>query len=285
MLIIADVWVINVTYLIVFCVCAKTKVSLTDILYSLLPINFGYYWYVTCYLLFYLLYPYLNKFIETLSKAQFFRFTFILVLLYLILNTFLVNSTKYFTSNLVVWISIYFLVYYLKKYHYVFFEDIKLNWIIFISLVIFLVVMTYVFNVLAFKIGYFEDKIYMLSGNQSPILILIALSLFNLFRHLEFSSKFINFISSLTLYIYVIHDEYLFWQIRRQISDYVSSTIIKGSLFPEPIIYVLGLFVCAVFIATIYKITIHKLILPIVDKLYVYVKKLWENFETKCISK
>ena len=88
-----EVWTISVAILLIVEILRKGAVSPKLVIASIFPTTFGNNWYMTCYLLFYLIHPALNKIIHSFSKQQLLRAASVLAFLYLLL-TLQASSTK-----------------------------------------------------------------------------------------------------------------------------------------------------------------------------------------------
>lgn len=114
-----DIWVVSVIILILFRVVRGEAIDPQLVIKSLFPTTFSNNWYLTCYMIFYAIHPVLNKIIEGMDKQHLLRITLFLSALYITVNC-VVNglfaTSGFATSELTVWITIYFGVAYGKKY-------------------------------------------------------------------------------------------------------------------------------------------------------------------------
>jgi len=120
---IADVWVINIIILLIFELGGWYSVSAKNMIKSLLPTTFGTNWYITCYLLFYLIHTKLNQIIEACTQKE--LLTIDIVALALYYGAGYIKGDLFFTSNLILFVVVYFTVAYLKKYLCVMRENTK----------------------------------------------------------------------------------------------------------------------------------------------------------------
>lgn len=179
------------------------------------------YWYIACYLILYLVSPFLNTLIKNIDQKSHKKLILILILCFSIAPFFSNQSVG--TNNgltVIEFIIMYFIGAYLHKYPInksKYFEDFsknKIQLIFFTSTIMFLILnfITYNFgqvliNNTSSLLQYFGNLI-----NQNYIaynfliLILQSVCYFLWFNTLNIKSKFINYISSLTLGIYLIHD-------------------------------------------------------------------------------
>ena len=70
---IVDVWVISVVILVIHFLIPNNKLEGQNIISFFFPTLYGNNWYITCYILFYLIHPYLNIVINHLSRRELLR--------------------------------------------------------------------------------------------------------------------------------------------------------------------------------------------------------------------
>ena len=105
---IADVLTISVLWLLVPMITRVPFLNVKLIIKSLLPITFENNWYITCYILFYLASPFINKIINGIDGKIHFRIVLVLSFLYLFVNS--IIGDRYYISSLIVFIVVYFIV-------------------------------------------------------------------------------------------------------------------------------------------------------------------------------
>ena len=169
-----------------------------------MPTTFASNWYITCYLLFYPVHVFLNLIVKKLNKYQLLRLAGAMFILYCGIN--FVKGTLFFCSNLVLWITFYFVIAYMKLYMSEFANSKKANIIMLIICVACYAGIILVINFLGLRISFFQNKLFYFRLNCNPFMLMIAIALFNIMRRLTFKSKVINYISSLSLLIYIIHE-------------------------------------------------------------------------------
>lgn len=127
-------------YLFIYPSCLTTK----DIIKQIFPTCFANNWYMTCYIIFLFIYPWLNKLIAITDQKQLLlRITLFSSSLWIIADY--VKKDWFFSSNLILWVTIYFLISYLKLYCIRTMSNIKVGftlWIIGIAGYILQVVVT-----------------------------------------------------------------------------------------------------------------------------------------------
>lgn len=278
----ADLFTVNVLWLIaMLCYKGYSTLGLKTCIRSFFPFYFQMNWYVVTYVLFALIAPLINRVIKTLTKEQHFVISLVLFIFYMVFS--IVKSYPGY-SALVLWISFYFVISYFKLYGTNFIDSTKANVIVLISSILLMIVLHLVINFAGMKISFLSGKIA-ISKNCNFILFFTAFSAFNLMRKTTFSSKFINYVASLTLVIYLIHD----------------NTFMQGYIKPEQwhwiynnwgynhfllifFGYGLALFIASALIAALYNLTLQKLVHMLSDKIYGLLAKLINWCQTKLIK-
>jgi len=175
---------------------------------SLFPLTYNMYWFATAYIVMYLLSPFINSFIKTLSQARHLKFILLLVVLWSVVPTFTFGQAPGY-STLGWFILLYLIAAYIKLYPHKYFRKYKVN-----ILVAFLSYMTMILSVILLDIlglknsAFSDSATYFREMNMIPTL-LCSISLFLIFKNLKIgSSKVINTISASAFGVYLIHDNY-----------------------------------------------------------------------------
>ena len=61
-----NVWIISILFLIIY-LCGDFNLRIKDFIYEIFPNTFSSNWYITCYIIFLFIYPWLNKLINNLN--------------------------------------------------------------------------------------------------------------------------------------------------------------------------------------------------------------------------
>lgn len=191
--------------ILIICIICGVNVSSKTLLQQLLPITFQGCWFVGCYLFLYLLHPFINLIIQKSNKLDLLRITTILVVLYSVLpNVF--GDYKYYNNFLIGFITIYFVTAYFKLYLKNSSDNLALNIkFIFIGVAVILFLISFT-NILGNHYDMFNNKMLKWNIFSNPFIIILSIGLFNCFKKLRFYSNRVNTIASLTLYIYMIHE-------------------------------------------------------------------------------
>ena len=284
---ITTTWFYKLIYAIIFSVTAIVTITKTEMLLFIQPFNFNYgfgefYWFINMYIFLYLLSPFINKLIETLSQRQHKTLIIILLIMLSIVPTVTLNSTLnnngYTIASFVMLyiIGAYFGKYKLREnYH---FKNFSKNKYQLLLLVLFIIS---IFLAITPKIitDYFENStieilsyVKYLFGLKlidyiSPVIILESVLYLLLFETFDFKSKFINKVASLTFGIYLVHENNFlvkFLYDRLPIS-------VNGVIYPNVIIKML-LYSIIIFIVSAIIEYIRQLISKLITKTKIYKK-------------
>lgn len=256
----------------------KGNIPFKLIIKSLLPFNYATNWYVGCYVLFYAIHPMLNTCIASLKQVDLLRAATVMGVLYCGFNYI---HTSFYCSSLILWIAIYFIVAYLKKYMISVCNDLKKNVVFLILGSMGNIFMIFVTNILGQKIAIFSEEMLRWNSNSSPFLLLIAFSLFNIGRHLHFKSKFINYISSLSLLIYIIHENLLVkTYIRPFLWQFIYENFGYDRIVCWAMLMIIVIFVVSVILSILYKCTIQKVITYLIPKVRDAARKIYKKYES-----
>lgn len=254
-----------------------------ELIKMLFPITFGLNWFITCYLLFYMIHPFLNLIIKSLNKKQLLFCSIILIILYSFVP--MVKDNLFYTNRLIGFILIYFIVSYLKLYMKSFTENKKINFKLLIVSILLLVGMICCANYLGLKYSFFSNKMLHWNKFVNPLIIIFSISLFNLFHNYSFHNKFINYLSSLSLLIYIIHanrfvDNYLKGTYFQYFTNNCGSNKIILLVLSLAFIFILFSILCSL----LYKIILQKKIHKIGEKICIKMKILFEHLLNKILK-
>lgn len=202
MYMIGDCFVVSVLFLICF-LAFGYRIGVKEIIKQLMPTYMAANWFICCYLLFYMIHPALNIVLERLDQEKLFAGNMGLIFVYCGLQVLRPGSMYY--SQLIGFVCIYFIVAYVKKYMEQLSHQNKANiTILFFSLSGNLALI-FITNLLGMHINLFSKQLTRWCQFMNPFLILTALSMFMLAKEKKFVSRPVNYISGLSLLIYIIH--------------------------------------------------------------------------------
>lgn len=191
----------------------KIEFSLVSFFKSILPISYGQYWFVTGYVGLYIFSPFINKLIKNLEKSQYITLILIGTITLVIIPTFTPKGNGIY-SDVLYFIYLYVLAGYLKKYDIKFINSRKKCILLIAFMLIFILTISIISTFLGQHIKVFNKGIkYFDKSNSIPILIL-ALSIFELFRMIEIpENKIIYLLARTSFAVYLIHDNVNFKKI------------------------------------------------------------------------
>lgn len=270
--ILADCQIISLSYLAVI-LLTGTNLTWQETLKQFFPTTFEYWWFVGCYLIVYAIHPLLNVLIDRISKKVLFSLCAAGVFLYSIVQMIIRNSFYY--NRLVGFLLFYFLMAYFKKYMSATLSKKWLNTIILVVSSLGLIAMIVVANILGLYTDTFHSKMLDFCIFTNPFMILIAFSSFYLCKDLNGQSRFINFLASVTLYIYIFHENHLFANyVRPQFFSYVY----QNHGYAHMALYATGFaalcYVASLILGLLYKYTLGRPVHFVCDKLICLLSKV-----------
>lgn len=230
------------------------SITQEDRMLSLFPTLLGSNWYVTCYIIIFLLHPYLNSLCSGLDRRQHKSLCMVLVFLYSILG--FLKPNILFPSSVITFTNLYIIVSYVKKYSPAIFDKNNAKKVLAWSLILNTLLITGV-NIGGVYISALNDKLMYFDTNQNPLFITSAISMFVIFRDISVSSHFVNKIvgktASVTLYVYIIHENVIMRRyLRPLLFDWIYDEYGYGDLLLWMVIVTALLFVVSAVIGLIY---------------------------------
>lgn len=204
-LLIVEMTFYSLTISIIFYFINPENVNIIDIVKSIFSVFYGN-WFLVNYLIIYVLTPYINKMILSLDKINFKKFIYILIIVFSIIPTFAINC-KYEFNNFDIMIIMYIIGAYIrlysenkkdKKYLY---GMLLFNGMLLLSVIFFDIV-----GLILNKNGIIKNATYFSKINSIITVGGAILTFLYFLNNINFNSKIINFFSSTTLGIYLIHD-------------------------------------------------------------------------------
>lgn len=199
--------------------------SVKELIRHLCPVTFELWWFASTYFVLYLLFPYINKLVKTLDKKQYQKMLVLLTVCWCIIPTFFGQAFQ--RNHLILFIYLYLLGGYVKIY------DIKsqISGERYVTAALILTVLTFfltvVFDLLGMKIKFFGIHATYFYGEEKLPVILISFLMFIGFCKMDIKySRMINFISSATFGVYLIHDN-------RYISEFLWKKVFRIAIFSE----------------------------------------------------
>lgn len=196
------------TFIYFFLVIIKfVDFSLIDFMNQLFSLINGNYWFITSYLILLIFQPYLKILINSISIDHLKKLVIILLVLWILvpfLFKIIVPSFEIYSNSFTDLFVYYVLGAYLRRYNKIG-KKIKLN-IYIVLFLIFMISSVIILNIMSIKFSVLSKyTIYFLNRN-SILILFLSLFLMIHFTNIDFKNKYINYISSFTLSVYIIHD-------------------------------------------------------------------------------
>lgn len=281
--ILADVFIISILWLIPMLFVFKSKLGLRNIITSLMPTFFGNNWYITTYIIFCFIYPILNAFFDKINQRTHLLLALVSFVIFILLGTvygiFGINA-------LLIWSSVYIAISYLQNYHKKAIESKKFNILLLLASIFGFIFLLLAVNIIGLKIKAIGNRVQRFNNLSNIFFWLIAFCSLNLFKRIKWHSKKINYVSSLSLLVYLIHENILFRnKIRPLIWDLLISHFGGNYVLIWIGIFALTLFLASYIIAFIYDISLRKPIKKLADRLYVCLVSIFNKIQNLTIKK
>lgn len=232
----------SVLIYIIFILTGVETISMNGIIKNIFPVIFTRWWFASTYFVLYLLSPYLNKLLISLSKVEYQKLLIVLTFFWCIIPTF---TAANFQSNVLIWfIYLYTLAGYIRLYGIL--KYLSNKWLIIVAIVSYLA--TYlsavIFDILGTKIFVFSTHSTYFFGMQKLPILMISVFIFLIFLRVNIGSiKLINIISSATFGVYLIHDneyvrEFLWHTLFKNVSHATSNNLISYSILVIILVYI-----------------------------------------------
>lgn len=278
-----EVWVISILFTIVTTIVLEKQIPLKLLVKCLFPTTFANNWYMTCYLLFYPLHTLLNKLLDSIDQRMHFRLA--LAGFFVFFGANFISSGLFFASSLTLWMGIYTIVSYMKKYMKGSIDNIKANFVVLLISVGLFFVFQIVWNLIGTRFSFIYSKMLRWNSNNNPFWLISSLCMLNISRNLKLKNKSINYISSLSLLIYLIHENILLrTYFRPYIFEHVYHLYGYGHIYLIVFAYTIALFLASLICAVLYKITIGQVVKVASNSLQSSLQKRYTIIENKLIK-
>lgn len=276
---IIDSFIISILFLIIFSLVG-ININTKDFIKSFFPITFQNNWFISCYIMLYIIHPFLNQIIKNTNKNGLLNINIFFIILYSIIQFIL--PSKFYFNNLIGFIEIYFITAYVKLYLPNFKSNTKINILLLLTSILANTVLVILTNYLGLHISLLNDKVLMWNNNiANPFYIVLAISLFNIFSNKKMNNRVINYLSSCSLLFYMIHENILF---RNYVRPLLFINTSLDFILLRCLIVSIIIFVLSMAIACFYKFTIQRIVNKISTLLYVKLSSIYLKLEQKILS-
>ena len=251
-----EVFVVSVVLLALFLLLGLRPFA-KDIVKCLFPITFSNNWFITCYLLLYVIHPGLNWIFERLGKRGHAAAALSLFALYMLLPS--LHAGHFYANDLFVMIAVYAVVAYGRFYLPEVLRSGKANRGAFLGGIFGAALLVVLLELIGVHVDAFSDKVLHFCRFGDPLLFLSAFGLFNLLRGRPFTNAKVNRASGLMLLVYLIHENYVFkLYVRPCVWPWIYENLGYGLLFVWLAIFSFALFAVSLIAAVLYAKTLGK---------------------------
>lgn len=280
---VCEIWFISVVWLLVTICFTDINLTKDYIKQSLMPTYHFNNWFLTYYIVLSLIFPFLNIIIKNINKRQHLIISIVLFICYIVLPF---KRSFPFANELILWISVYFIIGYFKTYCIDICNNTKLNRIILISNILIQFLLILGANIISLSN---IDKFIPLTNwlnNFNVFIYIIAFSAINIYRNKQLHSNIINYLASFSMLIYIIHENLIFRDFYRPVVwQFIYNKLGYNLVLLWCLLYALLLFIASYIIAFIYKVLLQKILYKLFDLIYGLLKNVL-NFiidKTECI--
>ena len=214
--------IISILSILCYLVIGDESIGKKDIIKSFFPVLSNSFWFITCYLGLYLLYPIINKFIDGFKgvKIQIIIALLIYFVLFMYPNCFLVNSIVNNGGRSIVWMIVLYIC--TNAIGNLKIKTIYLQ-IVFLGSFIILLFSTLALNEYGISNPFLS--------NESPLVLCMSISFFMILskKHIDVCNNSIQriftILSSATLTVYLVHENIcrdIIWNYVNDLSNYYS---------------------------------------------------------------
>ena len=195
----------SMTIYLLFCAFGIEQFSIIEFIKSLLPVTFKQYWFVTAFIVLYIMAPYINILLNNLDRGQHLRSLIIFLILFSVFPTFTTQS--FYGNELIQFTLFYSIGAYLGKYRNNYFSKKRNAWIMLITCVTIIAISIIVFDLISTYWPIFGKYSKHLLDRNSIVSILFSVSTFSLFTMKKpFANNLLNTIASCVFGVYLISD-------------------------------------------------------------------------------
>ncbi len=260
----------------VFSISLVTNDPLNYYMSQIFPDLYEKVWFVPAYVFLYLIHPALNLVIKSISQKAHLCVCSVIFIVYGLLGYFIAEPLY---SKILALVFIYLCTAYIYTYCNNFADNLRKNVVFTVIILLAFLLVFIVNNYIGFTFGP-HIKYDNFSRLLSVFNFCLAIGLLNCFRHLKIQSKFINYISSLSLFIYCIHQHQLVVSFIRPVFIKRISVYLNNNYFLCALFLFVTVAVVSVILSAIYKETFHKLL----EKLSFKIKNIVSKILDKVIA-
>ena len=273
-----EVWTVSVIILLAVLAVGDVHLGGLMILQCFMPNVFDNNWYITCYMIFYLIVPLLNIVLEHLTQRQLLAFNLVTLILCSIKFIFTGIASPFNINILVLWIIIYFWISYLKRYMTESVSGKKCGYLCFAVGFVGCVGMIVAANYFGLSSGFFSSSLQRWNDSNNLFIILSAIGLLLIAKNIHIHSAVINEISSLSLLVYVIHENILLKKYYRpRMFEWLYATYGYDHIVLWVMLFSIGIFTVSILISFCYQQTVGRTLVRFENRIYPHLVIGWNR--------
>ena len=236
--------------------------ALSNLIDSFFPLIMSTYWFITVYIVLYILSPYINKLCEALSQKQHLTLLIILFVVFSVWKSLIPIAETIDTRkgySLTWFIVLYLTGAYIRKYNVMLFKRNWLNLVMYFAISLLIAGIKLSAILLSEKISFLNQGQNLFYHYDSVTILASSVFLFVFFKRLTVKAKVITqtvrFITPSVFSVYLIHENFL-WR------EFLWNDVLKANEFVNSAYYILHFAGCvlAVFIGCILLDQLRKII-------------------------
>lgn len=197
----------------IFAISGRVQLNFKELIKFIFPISFNKYWFITIYLILYLLMPFINGYVNKINREQYKKMLIILFILCVGLYSIMYSSTTYSMnetlplSNITFYILIYLTGGYIRLYGIEKIENISYKRTIGYTLMLFCVFIIFltVCKIIDYKYNKLGNVLFWYTRSNSIFVFMLSVLIFYSFKKINLKEiKLINLLASTCFGVYLI---------------------------------------------------------------------------------
>lgn len=267
-----DAFFVSVVSLIIFTL-AGYQFPVKYFIEQFIPILSGNSWFLSCYILLYAVHPFLNIVINKLSKRQLCSMSTCLFIMYCCIY-FVLRNIGFYYSQIIGFITIYFVTAYLKKYLIKLIKNNSLLLVIVCAICMFAVNLMSNYIVIKTGVGLYSRW----NTFNNPLFLIIAFGTLGIALKRNFTNKVVNYISGLSLLIYITHTNRIIRDyVRFDFFQFILENYTYSNLLGWCFVYFVVSLVYGIVFSLIYKFLFEKVMNKISMVVYRFTSVIWNK--------